>query len=90
MDLTINSGAVKLGDNELIASDISFSTEQETATLTFPSELPVGDAQLDLTFSGTLNDKMKGFYRSKYYTPSGEERFGAVTQLYVRVNGWFI
>lgn len=63
------------------AEDISFSTEQETVTLKFPKELPVGGGTLDLTFSGKLNDKMKGFYRSKYYTPSGEERYGGVTQL---------
>jgi len=35
-----------------------------------------------MSFVGELNDKMKGFYRSKY-TISGEERYGAVTQFEV-------
>jgi len=35
-----------------------------------------------MSFVGELNDKMKGFYRSKY-TIDGEERFGAVTQFEV-------
>jgi len=35
-----------------------------------------------MSFVGELNDKMKGFYRSKY-TASGEERYGAVTQFEV-------
>ena len=38
---------------------------------------------LRLKFTGQLNDKMKGFYRSKYTTPDGQERFAAVTQFEV-------
>ena len=38
-----------------------------------------------MTFTGELNDKMKGFYRSKYTSPSGQETFGAVTQFEVSV-----
>jgi puromycin-sensitive aminopeptidase len=36
-----------------------------------------------MKYTGELNDKMKGFYRSKYTTPSGEERYCAVTQFEV-------
>lgn len=39
---------------------------------------------LKIDFVGELNDKMKGFYRSKYITPSGDTRFAAVTQFEVR------
>lgn len=63
------------------ASEITFCEKQETATLKFPKPLPTGDGSLHLEFTGILNDKMKGFYRSKYYTPNGEERYGGVTQL---------
>ncbi|KAG8140073.1 hypothetical protein E2320_002801 [Naja naja] len=35
---------------------------------------------LKIDFVGELNDKMKGFYRSKYITSSGDTRFAAVTQ----------
>jgi len=37
-----------------------------------------------MSFVGELNDKMKGFYRSKY-SVSGEERYGAVTQFEVYI-----
>ena len=57
----------------------------ETLTVTFTDPLPLGDASLCITYKGILNDKMKGFYRSKYTTPSGEERYGAVTQFEVCV-----
>ena len=38
---------------------------------------------LSMKFEGILNDKMKGFYRSKQMTSSGEEKYGAVTQFEV-------
>ena len=38
---------------------------------------------LKLVFTGELNDKMKGFYRSKYTGPDGKDRYGAVTQFEV-------
>ena len=37
-----------------------------------------------MKYNGELNDKMKGFYRSKYTTPDGQERYCAVTQFEVR------
>jgi puromycin-sensitive aminopeptidase len=54
--------------------------DEETVTFAFPEKLQVGQGTLSISFTGELNDKMKGFYRSKYTSPDGEERFGAVTQ----------
>ncbi len=39
-----------------------------------------GQWRLKLTFSGTLNDKLRGFYRSKYKNREGEWRWLAATQ----------
>lgn len=86
VDLSIKNATVQLdGDAEALeSSEITFCAEQETATLKFSKQLAAGsDGILNLEFVGNLNDKMKGFYRSKYYTPTGEERFGGVTQLLV-------
>lgn len=58
----------------------TFCAEQETVTFVFDAPLPVGNASLHVEFSGEINDKMKGFYRSKYTTASGEERHAGVTQ----------
>ena len=65
--------------------DVSLDEGAETLTLTFADPLPLGNASLCIRYKGILNDKMKGFYRSKYTTPSGEERYGAVTQFEVCV-----
>jgi len=43
-----------------------------------------GKGTLSIAFTGELNEKMKGFYRSRYSGPDGEDRFGAVTQFEVR------
>lgn len=51
----------------------------DRVTLEFDHELTTGDATLLLTFSGELNDKMAGFYRSKYIV-NGETRYMATTQ----------
>ncbi|KAK7501330.1 hypothetical protein BaRGS_00007455 [Batillaria attramentaria] len=63
-----------------VKGEISYDKEEELLTLTFPSDLQPGAGVLQLKFTGELNDKMKGFYRSKYTTPGGEERYAAVTQ----------
>lgn len=60
--------------------EVTFEEEKETVTLAFPEELKVGKGTLSLSFTGILNDKMKGFYQNKYFTATGEQRFGASTQ----------
>lgn len=59
---------------------IQYNNDLETVCYRFSSELPAGSAILEVVFTGELNDKMKGFYRSKYFTASGEERYAGVTQ----------
>ncbi|XP_055608301.1 puromycin-sensitive aminopeptidase [Uranotaenia lowii] len=82
LDLSINKATVSFNNDStvLTASETKFCSDQETACFVFPSEVPVGLATLRVEFTGELNDKMKGFYRSKYFSPSGEERFAGVTQ----------
>ena len=65
------------------SSKISYDEAAETATILFPSAISVGNAQLSIKFVGELNDKMKGFYRSKYKDLNGEEKYCAVTQFEV-------
>ncbi|XP_015267948.1 PREDICTED: puromycin-sensitive aminopeptidase [Gekko japonicus] len=68
------------GDEEIHATGFNYQNEDEKVTLSFPSTLQTGMGTLKIDFVGELNDKMKGFYRSKYTTPSGDTRFAAVTQ----------
>ncbi len=61
---------------ESLDAKVSYNPKAETATLTFPKILKKGRTELQLKFKGVLNDRMRGFYRSKY----GEEKYLAVTQ----------
>lgn len=87
VDLTIECAVVVVDNDKVEAKNISFCPEQETVTFEFPNVLQKGtEGVLHVVFKGNLNDKMKGFYRSKYYTPSGDERYAGVTQLWVNIS----
>ena len=45
---------------------VKYDVKNETATFIFGKTLPKGKGQLKLKFKGVLNDKMRGFYRSRY------------------------
>jgi puromycin-sensitive aminopeptidase len=62
------------------AQAMAIDAEQETATLTFAAPLPTGTMQLFIRFTGILNDKLRGFYRSEYTLPDGAKRVMATTQ----------
>ncbi|XP_076372940.1 puromycin-sensitive aminopeptidase-like protein [Tachypleus tridentatus] len=68
------------GGLEQNATNIEVSQDDERLILTFGQPLTVGKGELYLEFSGVLNEKMKGFYRSKYMSLEGEVRYAAVTQ----------
>ncbi|XP_028674237.1 puromycin-sensitive aminopeptidase [Erpetoichthys calabaricus] len=68
------------GAEEINATGFNYQNEDEKVTLSFPSVLQKGSGTLKIDYVGELNDKMKGFYRSKYTLPSGEIRYAAVTQ----------
>lgn len=67
LDLNIGKAVIKYSGHdpeEPISKKLS--NDLETLTLKFSRFLPVGKAQLCLSFSGEITDKMKGLYRSKY------------------------
>src|SRR3989338_2465457 len=61
------------------ADKISYDKKSETVTFYLSKQLPKGKAKLKLNFTGILNDKMRGFYRSRYEV-NGQARHLAVTQ----------
>jgi puromycin-sensitive aminopeptidase len=59
----------------------SIDTARERLTLTPASTLAPGDHVVHLAFRGTLNDKLKGFYRSTFVDAAGAERVIGTTQM---------
>ena len=70
--------------NEVLSPiGINYDLVAQTITFTFKQSLTLGKGTLFISFVGTLNDELAGFYRSKYtVTRNGksETRYMAVTQ----------
>ena len=80
-ELEIHYGRITLeSGSSYRATGISFDKERETATISFDSPIPAGTAQLGVDFTGELNDKLRGFYRSSYTDVDGNQRWMATTQ----------
>lgn len=61
---------------------VSFDEEKQTVTFDLAKPLEAGaTAALNIKFTGILNDKMAGFYRSSYTDENGETRYLATTQM---------
>src|SRR5437867_10389297 len=79
-ELELKSVSIKGSSSTTIQGEAVLDTENEQATLKFAQELNPGRWELQLTFSGILNDKLHGFYRSTYKDPNGREKTLASTQ----------
>jgi len=62
------------------AVSINYNVELTVVEFEFPKVLAPGKGLLEISFQGCLNNKLTGFYRSRYKTANGEERFMASTQ----------
>lgn len=81
LDLNLIDASVTTSEGSTLTPEkINISVENETAELLFSQDVPAGKHSVQINFTGEINDKMKGLYRSKYTSPSGEERYAAVTQ----------
>ncbi|KAK1608098.1 hypothetical protein QYE76_031771 [Lolium multiflorum] len=76
-ELSVNGSSIRFQD--LAPAEVVQFEEDEILVIGFEKELPVGEGVLTMNFTGTLNDQMRGFYRSKYEY-KGESKNMAVTQ----------
>ncbi|KAF2015914.1 hypothetical protein BU24DRAFT_433217 [Aaosphaeria arxii CBS 175.79] len=82
-DLEIHSATVSSGQQTIADKPtLSHDEDKQTTTVAFDGTLSKGSkAQLTLTFTGTLNDNMAGFYRSSFKDGNGETTWMATTQM---------
>lgn len=70
--ITLHSAELEILEARIISSKkilqgkVTYDLEAETATILFPFAISIGTPVLKLKFTGILNDKMRGFYRSRY------------------------
>ncbi|MEE9593579.1 MAG: M1 family metallopeptidase [Thermoplasmata archaeon] len=87
-EILMNAKELEISDARLTWEDgrtlkpkeISLDKEADRLNLIFSEDLPPGSLVVSLRFSGTLNNQLRGFYRSQYTNPEGEDRFMATTQ----------
>ena len=80
--ITLNAAEIQFGavtiksGGRTQTARVTLDEKNEMATLTVPRPLPKGNAAIEITYTGILNDKLRGFYLSK-----ANGRRYAVTQM---------
>jgi aminopeptidase N len=80
--ITLNAAEIDFGEVSIDAGGrrqtarVTLNEKNEMATLTVPQAVPAGRASIQITYTGMLNDKLRGFYLSK-----ANGRRYAVTQM---------
>ncbi len=86
-DIVLNAAELAISDVEVLGAagstlrcSVTFDDELEQVVFRPPSALSPGPYTISCRFTGTLNDKLRGFYRSTYTGPDGETQTIATTQ----------
>src|SRR3984885_3945054 len=86
-EIVLNGAELAISDVEVLTADgmtvlcsVHFNDELEQVTFQPADLLPPGPCTISCRFSGTLNDKLRGFYRSTYTGLDGETQTMATTQ----------
>jgi len=78
-DLQVHSATLRSGADQR-PGRVSLDEATERLTIGFDAPVEAGDHVVSISFAGTLNDKLEGFYRSTYRDAEGTEHVIATTQ----------
>ena len=79
-ELEIHAVSLTTPDGTVLQCKVKLDSENELTQLSFAETVPVGRCELKIQFSGILNDKLHGFYRSTYKDAEGHDKPLASTQ----------
>jgi len=79
-EIEINTAVLRSDAGEIPVSDISYDEEYERATLDLATPAPPGTYTLDIAYTGIINDKLRGLYRSSFKDADGVEHALAASQ----------
>jgi puromycin-sensitive aminopeptidase len=80
IELDITSAQIEGNSGPARQATMALDASLERCHLTFTTPLSPGTWKLTMTFCGTLNDKLRGFYRSTYKDERGATHSMAATQ----------
>lgn len=83
LEIDIHTTTVSVDGSEITSSPkITYDEGTQITTVSFDKSIsPGAKVQLTQTFTGYLNDKMAGFYRSSYKDRDGSTKYLATTQM---------
>lgn len=83
LEIDIHSTTITSGGTQITSSpNITYNEDSQTTTVSFEKTISAGGkAQITQMFTGYLNDKMAGFYRSSYKAKDGSTKYIATTQM---------
>ncbi len=79
-ELAVSDAEVRTAGDRTIRCAVAFDDDLEQVIFRPSATLPAGPATISCRFTGTLNDKLRGFYRSTYIGLDGETQTIATTQ----------
>ena len=80
LELTVESAAAEDEQGRRLSASIGMDESLQRCRLTFSQSMAAGEWRLHMMFRGTLNDTLRGFYRSTYKDQTGATQTMAATQ----------
>ncbi len=80
-EIVLNAIELDIHSVEVNGQPATFSLHNELERLIVHTPVPAGPLTINLSFTGTLNDKLRGFYRSTFTDGNGNVQTIATTQM---------
>lgn len=80
LEMDIHKAEIRSDDGTKYEGTVTFDEKDERAIFNFADEIKPGPWRLYVKFTGTLNEKLRGFYRSSYKDAAGNAKVMATTQ----------
>jgi puromycin-sensitive aminopeptidase len=79
--VVLNAAELQIESVRVAGREVAFSTDEEAERLTLQQPVDEGPLAIEITFAGTLNDKLRGWYRSTFTDDSGQTHVIATSQM---------
>ncbi|MEN9824099.1 MAG: hypothetical protein RLZ04_2525, partial [Actinomycetota bacterium] len=79
--IVLNAIELDIQSVRVDGEEVGFDLEEATERLIVHAARPVGTSDMEITFAGTLNDKLRGWYRSTFTDAEGVTRTIATSQM---------
>jgi puromycin-sensitive aminopeptidase len=80
-EIVLNAIELQIHSVSVNGTDATYSLNEELERLIINTAVTAGPVTIDISFTGILNDKLRGFYRSTFVDDSGATRTIATTQM---------